>query len=285
MIIGDIINYIVILNSLSYAIYIIYVNINTHLYISDIDNNNYNDYSDNMNTNLFISNSVLEDGFCISNKSSLWFSSHALCFYVDTFFCFILYKYMNEGYDLSIPKRIMDPVSLNIIAHFGHGLGHFIVGVFGTLNNTYIFDADYNWYTLVIIYLWLSSFWFGFIQSIHSNFNYRIQLIECIIITSGQLFIPIQFSFTYVQTIILLLASINDLSIDKKHKDIYYTLKAGIVNLPIGLVGWLESYSCDNILIYIGGHLWYDCTIPISIITYYLLCKLIYMDRLYFIRM
>lgn len=266
MIIGDIANIFVIINSLLYAgvIIISTISYDTFLY------NERNAYG-----NKLISSNVLIDGFCITNKNSVWWSSHAWCFYLDAFFCYLLYLCKVDGTRNKLPVTMMEPVRLNILAHFGHGVGHFIIGyVFTTV------DKYTNHYILSIPnILWLIIFWYGFIQAIYSQLSWKQHVPISATISFFQIFIPIQFGFTYVQTILLLLASVNDLSIKKEDKDCFYTLKACIVNVPIGIVGWLEAYMCDSVLIHIGGHVWYDCTIPISIIVYYMVAKTLYIER------
>jgi hypothetical protein len=56
-------------------------------------------------------------------------------------------------------------------------------------------------------------------------------------------------------------------------KSVYYNSIATIINLPIGLVGWIEAITCDYFFSHIGGHFWYDITIPISLISYFFYIK------------
>lgn len=260
--IGDIVNIFVIFNSLLYAGVIVFSNISYNSIL-------YNE--DNIRGNKIISSSVLADGFCISNKESVWWSSHAWCFYLDTFFCLMLYMCKIDGIKHKLPATIIEPVQLNILAHFGHGVGHFLIShVFaGSKHNIIRYENI----------LWLPIFWYGFIRAIHSTLSLKKHISMSIFISSVQLFVPIQFGFTYVQTILLLLSAMNELCRKREEKDIYYHLKACIVNAPIGVAGWIEAYTCDIFLIHMGGHIWYDCTIPISIMSYYYISKTIHIER------
>ena len=83
--------------------------------------------------------------------------------------------------------------------------------------------------------------------------------------------IPSRYGFTYVQTALLVTVSL--VSILKKNKGRFYNLLAFSINLPIGLVSWIEATQCDNFLIHFGGHVWYDTTIPLSFIVYYLIAR------------
>ena len=56
-----------------------------------------------------------------------------------------------------------------------------------------------------------------------------------------------------------------------KHK--HYNAEALLVKGPIGLMGWVEGLTCDSFLIKIGGHFWYDMTIPMSLTAYILYLK------------
>jgi len=264
MIIGDIANILVIINALIYAgvILLSTISYETFLY------NERNEYG-----NKLISSNVLVDGFCITNKHSVWWSSHAICFYIDVFFCYLLYRCKVDGIRNKLPATIMEPVNLNIMAHFGHGIAHFIIGYVSTIT------IENHKRISISNIVWLILFWYGFVRAIFSKLSWKEHVSISTGISFFHLYVPIRFGFTYVQTILLLLASANDLSLKKEDKDCFYTLKACIVNVPIGIVGWLEAYTCDSVLIYIGGHVWYDCTIPISIIIYYIIAKTLYIER------
>lgn len=259
MILGNIANSFVVLNSILYAWVIVCSSLSYH-------------YDRNNDSNILLSPSVLQNGFCISNKESLWWSSHALCFYLDTFFCIVMYRCKLDGAKNKLPLSITEPVCTNISAHFGHGIGHFLLGYVFASRETYDSIRIENM-------LWLPLFWYGFIQAIHTNSHWKKNILVSVLISLFHVCIPLKFGFMYVQTILLVLASTNDLFLKNEEKDIFYDLKAIIIHVPIGIIGWLEAYLCDSILIYIGGHIWYDCTIPATIILYYIIAKTIYIER------
>jgi hypothetical protein len=271
MILGDLANIFVIFNSLLYASVIVIYSISSDMFPGNTLLSILRNYIESY----LISSNVLLDGFCITNKESLWLSSHQMCFYLDVCFCYLLYKCKLDGINNQIPKSIMDPVNLNIVAHFGHGIGHFMVGYLVQTEN----NSTINIQSSLMKSIWLVPFWYGFIRAILIKLSAEKQVLISICIAFFQLFLPIRFGFTYVQTILLVLSSVHDLYIPKNKKDIYYTLKACIVNVPIGIVGWIEAYSCNVVLIYMGGHIWYDCTIPISILLYYSTAKLVYQEN------
>ena len=58
-------------------------------------------------------------------------------------------------------------------------------------------------------------------------------------------------------------------TVEREEKDVFYDLAALYINVPVGVVGWLEAMACDNLLVKIGGHFWYDTSIPLSFFAYY----------------
>lgn len=257
-VLGDYINCVVLMNSLFYAVFMIY--------------ESYHYVYDKQYEPIIFSHSVLRDGFCITNKNSVFLSSHALCFYLDTIFSIILWKLAHHGNLLNIPKDYLTPVHLNSLSHFGHGVGHFMISIFGHEGTSIMYHEYYHQqFTLIFFTFLLTLFWLGFMRTIHTQSTFSFQLLESIIISFIQIrFLPVNLGFTYVQTILLVTATINDLYTQQLKKDYAYNLKSFFINFPIGMVGWLEAITCDNFMISFGGHIWYDCTIPISIIVYYL---------------
>ena len=80
-----------------------------------------------------------------------------------------------------------------------------------------------------------------------------------------QLLVPKYLASTYVQTIIFLVFSMNQLVRNKKEKDYSYTTHPWIVGMPLTLVGWMEGTQCTAFVkdrLY--GHLVYDAWIPLD---------------------
>ena len=258
--IGDYANLFVIWNAITYACVLLYEVYDSSETLDTLTLNN---------SNYIINPSVLRDGFCVSNKDSLWFSSHSLCFYMDVIFCVILYYYHLEGKSLKMVDYVLNPVSTNIIAHFGHGIGHFFVGQYQKDGQTILIYEEVDTYTFLGNITLLTFFWYGFMYAIHTKFSLQTRILESAVITYIHLFVPHRFGFMYVQTVLLLVSAVSELSVPRREKDVYYDLRSCIINIPIGLVSWLEATTCDQYLIYLGGHLVYDCTIPFSILLYY----------------
>ena len=56
------------------------------------------------------------------------------------------------------------------------------------------------------------------------------------------------------------------------NKGVYWTIQSFIL-VPLGMMTWVEAMACDSFLIYFGGHLWYDLSIPIAVIAYFFCVK------------
>jgi len=66
---------------------------------------------------------------------------------------------------------------------------------------------------------------------------------------------------------LLVTQAIHSMSQDNKNR--YYNATAIMINLPSGLVGWVEAITCDYFLVYYGGHFWYDTSIPLCFVAFY----------------
>ena len=47
------------------------------------------------------------------------------------------------------------------------------------------------------------------------------------------------------------------------------TAGAVLIALPVMLAAWIEPIFCDNWLIDLGGHVWFDISVPACILLYY----------------
>ena len=76
----------------------------------------------------FIASSYIEEGFCVSWETQPYngmLSSHALCFYTDTFFAIFLGTLCYLRKDDSRLERVRK----NYLGIFGHGLGHLMLAL------------------------------------------------------------------------------------------------------------------------------------------------------------
>ena len=82
--------------------------------------------------------------------------------------------------------------------------------------------------------------------------------------------VPDKIAFCYVQCLIM--TSANTVGLFSKDKGKYWTAKC-MSMLPLACMGWVEGFMCDTFLIHVGGHAWYDFSIPFGITVYFLYIK------------
>ena len=195
-----------------------------------------------------------------------YFNSHALCFYFDTFAAALLYylaTYCTPSSSNS--KALTDKVVQNVAGIFGHGLGHAFLWITSSSESQNVTFFERSLPIQIGLLIGSFLFWLAFFRSVHVIPKNHATLHSLIHAISLQLLVPITFSFTYVQTVLLLTVGFFELTNKNKCSSTYNAFSL-LVNLPIGFVGWLESLSCDSWLVGYGGHVLYDATIPISIL-------------------
>lgn len=202
----------------------------------------------------------LNDGFCLSFKDSL-FHSHLLCLYMDTacaFGLFVLSRHAASRPELALVKE-------NAISVFFHGLVHGLLWLKGPLRERD--DAqDHSVLSFVITYLFFFSFvclmtpspyWFGALQSVaHTLILARI---------------PWILSFTYVNTVIGFNLSIWQMLTSPR--DIYYVLYPLLFAGPVLLTTLAEPLLCDRLLVFWGGHVFFDMSIPFGAVLYFIVAS------------
>lgn len=217
----------------------------------------------------FFSASFLSEGFCVSFKDAPLLQSHILCFYVDTISALILWRLARRSH----AAKGSAPLASAAMGVFGHGLAH--LGLWagymrgggsvdqrpGLLRD----DLPLQHHALAIAGLW--AFFAALLRSAPNVPSSHAALHAAIYAPILALMVPPRFGFTFVQTVLLLVACAYDML--QPAKDRHYDLAALMINLPIGLVAWVEASGCDAFLRSLGGHVWYDATIPLSMFAYY----------------
>lgn len=217
-----------------------------------------------------ISPAFLQDGFCVANKEySVFLQSHALCFYVDTAFALILWL-LYATCKNSYHEDALEPIRMSVLPTFGHGCAHMSLAVFGTPSSGTLWDRPQTTAELALRSLILIGMWYLFIRAILGTKGGQLRVI---ILSSAYtlihvFFIPARFGFTYVQTMLVVTYSLYGILKEKKSE--FYTATATFISLPVILVSWLEALACEAFYMHIGGHVWYDLTIPLSYCAYFL---------------
>lgn len=225
-----------------------------------------------------------QEGFCITNRDVAYWNSHDLCLYVDTAMALLA-----AGLFLTWRK---DPgmESANVIFQSGipgvlfHGVAHGALGKAirdGTVNledghklpietaMEKMSESDNPLLTAAAI-LPLVAFWFFLSKASMPQVSNGYVALAAGLAVLRQMYTPNFFGFTYVQTILLLQFSINQLARPKNEKDFGYFLYPAIVALPLTFVGWMESTMCSTMVRdFLYGHLAYDAYIPVAMMTWY----------------
>lgn len=222
-----------------------------------------------------------QDGFCVANPDTLFWNSHAVCLYVDAVFAIVmgaLYWTHRHRSDISYLNTLLGN---NVIGVLGHGLGHGIVAYMLHLSmkdGEFISDTDkqldeernlFNFFVGPMI------LWLPLMKAAMPNTNFPSVLVCAIASHVTMMNFPRNMAFTCVQTILMMVASINQLFRPAVEKmDLHYCLYAWIVILPVSLVGWLESTMClAFVRDVLYGHVVYDALLPASMIAFYLICS------------
>jgi hypothetical protein len=223
-------------------------------------------------------------GFCVANPTSRSLNSHDVCVYVDVVMetaCLVLYLALRKGRGMENLDTIYN---YNIPGLFLQALGH--VDLANTFRARFL-DSDeavvhkfdltpseyyntgwlplFGWQTLAGL-----AFWAAFLKAAMFNVDTGKILFMVLPVTYAQLFIPMKYSFTYSQTVLLLAFSLNQLSRPVEEKDWSYASHPIFIGLPVLALSWFESLACQSIVRdYLYGHVAYDVYIPVATMAWY----------------
>ena len=112
----------------------------------------------------------------------------------------------------------------------------------------------------------LAFFWFS-LTMMHRETIGKVVHSACVcaFVAFHYYFVPLQLAFGYVQTVLIVMMCVTALVGPKNE---YYNATALIVTGPITITGWIEGLACESFLVHIGGHFWYDMTIPLGMTAY-----------------
>ena len=242
--IGDLVNWLVVVNTLVYIGVIV-----AHA----------NGFS------IELSPSFAEDGFCVSNKdkSVLW-QSHALCFYEDTVFALFLWLLITMGKDM-LPEGDATLLTRSAVGTFVHGAahmslayrdytagdpdGHFSEGGFKPLR------------FLTVLTLWSTFMWM-----IHPDHSTSKKAIRGLFWATVHMFVPRLYAFSFVHCVLVMEFCYKAKQI--KEVDSFYNIRTALLNIPNSILAWMEVFACEKYLQPYGGHAIYDAFIPITNIAY-----------------
>jgi hypothetical protein len=226
--IGDVAHYATLVNMLFFAVTVA-------LYMKGDGNSNSKFVADSTNT----TNSVLvldatwkEQGFCVAHADEPFYTSHDVCLYVDTIaaaLLTVLYFTLRNKPGMSNANPLL---SSGIPGVFGHGVGHGFLayslrsGTMTTENAGLLgYEVMRNMYaadgllTTATTQLPLTFFWLTLIKASLPNKSLVTVLAVAVLAQFLQLFVPGQLGFTYVQTVLLLAFSLNQIARPAQEKD------------------------------------------------------------------
>ena len=237
----------------------------------------------NDSNDTFFDTSWKRDGFCVAHAEVEYWNSHDVCLYLDMVMAALLglvYLALRDTPGMEAANMFL---FANIPGIVGHGIGHGAVGkqmrdlglegLEAAAAQQGFFQADQPSMEIAQQLGFFFLFWAALLKASMSNIQTKY-LIPCVLVAMvGNTLVPASFAFTYVQTILLLAFSINQLSRPASEKDYFYATYPLFVGFPLTLVGWMESTQCSNFVRdYMYGHVVYDAYIPIANLAWYLVC-------------
>ena len=152
---------------------------------------------------------------------------------------------------------------------FFHGCAHLYLGLKNATpgDDTPAMRYPGDFKGIARVYGGLGLFWYGFMRGIFTEGPEIKRIIAALFFNSIHVFlVPGKFGFSYVALALTLCYNIVNLT---GHKDKYYNALS-ICLVWTGTVGlWAEGLACEQFMVNIGGHLWYDMSIPISFLIFF----------------
>ena len=222
-----------------------------------------------------------QEGFCVTNRDVPFWNSHDVCLYVDTALALgvgLMYLAWRKDPGMEQANIILQTGIPGILLHgIGHGgLGKAIrdgTADLGEAQKTLMETTREKNETpqqFLISLLPLIAFWFFLSKASMPQVPNVYIALAAGLAFARQLWLPGYFGFTYVQTILMLQFSANQLCRPRKEKDLSYFLYPAIVGLPLTLVGWMESTMCSTVVRdFLYGHVAYDAYIPLAMMVWY----------------
>mmetsp|Transcript_23742 Transcript_23742/g.51307 ORF Transcript_23742/g.51307 Transcript_23742/m.51307 type:complete len:334 (-) Transcript_23742:93-1094(-) len=221
-----------------------------------------------------LDNEWKEDGFCIHNKEVPYWSSFDTCLYVDVFFSAvlgILYWKWRESPGMKAPSK---NILMIIMGTLGHGIAHGVEAIKfrdGRYEEEKALE-DVETPSFSFLVLFWAFFWFPLLKATMGNINsFKVAMIA-VAVNWGPGFaggLKKELGFPYVQTVINVAFHLSQLALSSKEKQQREYMMLSLVNLIPCLVSWNEALFCSSYFKSAGGHVWYDASIIISYIVFY----------------
>jgi len=208
----------------------------------------------------------LAHGFCVSNSDTVWYNSHALSFYVDvvlTLFIFFLYKTQPK----SVPPLQAAIMLGGVMSTLGHGCGHLYLAMNPTGMDLRFRPKEDLGASIASTLVTVMVFVCIFQGTMPLSSRQRLTG-TALIATAGFTLLDIKpkFNFVYAQAVIYIFNAIHMLTLEDSHKATQVYRLHAYFQLPVLVVGVLESTACQSLLEPIGGHANFDASIGIGFI-------------------
>ena len=198
-----------------------------------------------------------------------------MCFYADSAFAFALWI-MTSLCAAGMEDASLKPVKQNILGIFFHGCGHLWIGYDQRMDQRTGWEVTRGDFVYDFIPAYIIGFLFWYFLTIAGGLkdalgNYgHLPLVTSVTLFQF-FFVPGILSFAFVGTTLITLSCLSQLL--KKEKTRFYNAESVICVTPVVFMAWIEALTCDTFLMNVGGHLWYDLTIPISFTVFFFYVK------------
>jgi len=229
------------------------------------------------------------DGFCVLNRREAFYSSHALCFYVNFFFAVVIAIGVQLNHNYIVEKNLwvfsslmktpetQDKKKLSLLdkvkkysvpfSIFAHGFMHMVISLFEWFSAEFHFEEPTvsRWiggpiFTVVFFVLLVGTL----PPDVYRNSNFLLVLIALI---CG--FVPEEWtlltSFSSVQFVLSTVPAGLTLVFFKAEKKSYTYFIWSASLAFVNLVQWFIAISCGRFLL-LGGHVWYDISVSVATI-------------------
>lgn len=206
-----------------------------------------------------------KEGFCVSFPGT-YFDSHYLSFYADLCLVVLMKLIVTKS---SLPK---DHPAINVLqGHIpslaAHGVGHLSITAYFGSTEGFGTLSEKGKYHAILTFIFLSAFFVNFIRK-PFPWDTKFVAVQAVVHAYCACFVvPTIYLFVYVSLVYNFNLCFYKLLREPRHQ--FYTMEALVHRLPIIIMTWLESLWCDSLLIYIGGHMFFDAMIPVSAILFY----------------
>lgn len=232
-----------------------------------------------------------DDGFCVTNRDVPYQNSHDWCLYVDTALIALIAAAYYGRCMPRLPSSMKDVdqlFQLNLFASAAHGMAH--GGFAAAIRNGDVtledkdksfglewLDGSSNDTPKDMLKKFLPGvvFWIFFLKVIIPKLRKSYIFVAAWFIHMASALLPIKFGFTYTQTVILALFSINQMLRPVSEKQFAYASLPIITAIPTTLVGWAESTMCTRGVVVrdvVYGHVLYDVYTIVSMVVWYYVC-------------